>query len=203
LSARASASGVSAEGCAFRTTPEESHVVEAGLQDEDAVANDEVTGRCSSLIRRDQAPASMWRSGSGLPMRQPHRARGRVRRAVQTCCCSHRAPPLLVRVLVPIPIGEPHGRGSWPTNPRQRRSATHHVPSWPPPPKPAATRPVPTTSCTRQHRGWQASSAPTSSRSPAATWPTSPTPRRWPSPCARCCDSSASHPPRRNRDGRR
>jgi hypothetical protein len=43
-------------------------VVEAGPQDEDAVADDEVTRRCSSLNRRDQAPARMWRSGSGLPM---------------------------------------------------------------------------------------------------------------------------------------
>ena len=42
-------------------------MVEAGPQDEDAVADDEVTRRCSSLNRRDQA-ASMWRSGSGLPM---------------------------------------------------------------------------------------------------------------------------------------
>ena len=43
-------------------------MVEAGPHDEDAVADEEVTRRCSSLNRRDQAPASMWRSGSGLPM---------------------------------------------------------------------------------------------------------------------------------------
>lgn len=44
-------------------------MVEAGPQDEDAVADDEVNG--AVLVaepRRDQAPASMWRSGSGLPM---------------------------------------------------------------------------------------------------------------------------------------
>src|SRR5215216_2785525 len=82
-------------------------------------------------------------------------------------------------------------RRSWPMRPPSRRSGTRQGPSWPPAPPPAATRPAPTTSCIRRRHGWPARPAPTWSRSPAPTWPTSPNRWRWPSACARCCETTA------------